>query len=165
MFEPTRPDFTFGQLYEFRQIMTRCDFLMARGMVLCNVRTDFNLTYQANRPLVVSTNEGYATEVTQICNNNFSIWFSNKISFQALRAPVGRIYFAGEAYSADYMGFMDGAFESGRDQCKILLSCEADSGKCEHYVPPYEARGCTYRAATNYDNTALEEDGSCTFPE
>ena len=89
---------------------------------------------------------------------------NNKISFQALRAPVGRIYFAGEAYSADYKGYMDGAFESGRDECKILLSCEADASKCEHYVPPYEARGCTYKAATNYDNTALVDDGSCTLP-
>ena len=45
MYEPTCTllTFTFGQLYEFWQIMTKNDFLEAKWMILSIVRTDFNL--------------------------------------------------------------------------------------------------------------------------
>ena len=39
------PNLTFGQLScELGPIMTRYDFLWARGVILSNVRTDLNLT-------------------------------------------------------------------------------------------------------------------------
>ena len=86
-----------------------------------------------------------------------------KDSHDALRAPVGRIYFAGEHTSYRYYGYLHGAYHSGNEVIDALDLCISRS-VCQKYVPMYAARGCRYTAAVNYDHTAKEDDGSCQFP-
>ena len=83
-------------------------------------------------------------------------------SHHALQAPVGRVYFAGEHTSSQYFGYLHGAYQSGETVALKLDKCIQD-GVCEKYVPPYAARGCRYTAASNYDRTAEQDDGSCKF--
>jgi polyamine oxidase len=89
----------------------------------------------------------------------------SKSSHDALRAPVGRVYFAGEACHVEYFGYMEGAYFSAVDETNKLLECAEKPSECEQYKPPYDAVGCTYQGAKNYDDTALIDDGSCTFPK
>ena len=86
-----------------------------------------------------------------------------KDSHDALKAPVGRIYFAGEHTSMLHYGFLQGAYYSGTDSVKMLDQCIQQS-ICQRYVPIYAARGCRYTAASNYDHSAKEDDDSCKFP-
>ncbi|XP_041371011.1 polyamine oxidase 6-like [Gigantopelta aegis] len=53
---------------------------------------------------------------------------------KAVQAPVGRLYFAGEAYHGVYTGFVQGALHSGRDQAEDVLKCR--QGSCKKYEPP-----------------------------
>ena len=64
-----------------------------------------------------------------------------KDSHDALKAPVGRIHFAGEHTSFFYYGFMHGAYESGIEVAKALDKC-IQHGDCQEYVPLYASRGC-----------------------
>ena len=84
-------------------------------------------------------------------------------SHHALRAPVGRIYFAGEHTSMLHYGYLQGAYFSGVDTSDALDKCIQRS-VCQRYVPIYAARGCRYTSASNYDHTVKQDDGSCEFP-
>jgi polyamine oxidase len=85
-------------------------------------------------------------------------------SHKSLQASIGRVHFAGEYASFRYYGYAHGALLSGEQVAGNVLTCLTDSKKCERdYVPPHEARGCTYNAAANHDPTAQGDDGSCRF--
>ena len=82
---------------------------------------------------------------------------------EALKAPVGRVHFAGEALSEMY-GYLQGAYSSGQNTADDVISCMMNRRSCRTgYVPPYDARGCMYRNADNYDKTAQVDDQSCVF--
>ncbi|XP_041368568.1 polyamine oxidase 1-like [Gigantopelta aegis] len=53
---------------------------------------------------------------------------------QAVKAPVGRLYFAGEAYHVMFRGFVRGAYYSGRNQARLIVKCR--QGLCTKYEPP-----------------------------
>ena len=90
--------------------------------------------------------------------------------FEALKAPLGRLHFAGEAYSFDY-GFLQSSINTGRDTANKVTSCinvtpgSSRYRSCTSFTPSYLARGCTYDAAENYDEMAQEDNGSCQFDD
>ena len=85
-----------------------------------------------------------------------------KDSHEALKAPVERIYFAGEHTSYFYYGYMHGAYESGIEIAKALDKC-IKNADCQDYAPLYASRGCRYSTASNYDAKAKVDDGTCQF--
>ena len=84
-------------------------------------------------------------------------------SHDALKAPVGRIYFSGEHTSMLSYGVTHGAYFSGSATVRMLDQCIQRS-VCQKYVPVYAARGCRYTAASNFNHAVKEDDGSCKFP-
>ena len=85
-----------------------------------------------------------------------------KNNHDAFKAPVDRIYFAGEHTSMLNYGYLQGAYFFGNETVNLLDQCIQQS-VCQKYVPIYAARGCRYRAARNYDRSAKEDDSSCNF--
>ena len=85
-----------------------------------------------------------------------------KDSHDALKAPVGRIYFAGEHTSYFYYGYMHGSYESGIDVANALDKC-IQQADCQNYAPLYASRGCRYSSASNFDAKARLDDGTCKF--
>ena len=86
--------------------------------------------------------------------------------FDDLKAPVGRVHFAGEAYSQSFYGTMQGALLSGRDTGKTIAQCmiaKTPDTDCGRHTPRYDAKGCTYKQASNYKPYVLVDDGSCVF--
>ena len=55
---------------------------------------------------------------------------------QAVKAPIGRMYFAGEAYHVMFRGFVRGAYYSGRNQARLIVKCR--QGSCTKYDPPQD---------------------------
>ena len=94
--------------------------------------------------------------------SDWSSGFSNS-SHQAMKAPFGRVHFAGEHTSYTYYGFLQGSYEEGMFAANKVSKCLNDDDSCEVYKAPYENRGCTYEKALNYDDDAVEEDGTCEF--
>jgi len=58
----------------------------------------------------------------------------NKKTYQNMDAPVGRLYFAGEACSEDFTGYLHGALESGQLTAQNVYKC-MEKNDCEA-VPP-----------------------------
>jgi len=58
----------------------------------------------------------------------------NKKTYQNLDAPVGRLYFAGEACSENFTGYLHGALESGELTARNVYNC-MEKDDCE-LVPP-----------------------------
>ncbi|XP_035687697.1 polyamine oxidase 1-like [Branchiostoma floridae] len=58
----------------------------------------------------------------------------NTQDFEKLAAPVGRLYFGGEATHAKYNGYLQGGYLSGIDQANVILNC-MQNGICESYKP------------------------------
>ena len=86
--------------------------------------------------------------------------------FDDLKAPVGRVHFAGEAYSQSFYGTMQGALLSGRDTGKTIAQCmiaKTPDTDCGRHTPRYDAKGCTYEKASDYKPHVLVDDGSCVF--
>ncbi|XP_019639173.1 PREDICTED: polyamine oxidase-like [Branchiostoma belcheri] len=54
--------------------------------------------------------------------------------FQKLAAPVGRLYFGGEATHPRYNGYVQGGYLSGIDQANAILKC-MQKGICQSYRP------------------------------
>lgn len=81
---------------------------------------------------------------------------------KALKAPVGRIYFAGEYTSYFYYGYMHGAYNSGIDVSDALHKC-IQQKDCQSYLPASVSRGCRYPTASIYDAKAKTENATCQF--
>ncbi|XP_070578791.1 uncharacterized protein [Ptychodera flava] len=82
-------------------------------------------------------------------------------SFVRLQAPVGKLYFAGEATHERYNGYLQGALLTGQDRADDILRCM--DGSCYEHEIKRKKLGCTYQQATNYDDAATIDDGSCIF--
>ena len=67
----------------------------------------------------------------------------------ALKAPVGRVHFAGEALSTRWFRFLQGAHNSGEETAQAVAKCLAKNKCADAFVPHYEARGYTYSEAAN----------------
>lgn len=72
---------------------------------------------------------------------------------QNLRANLGRLYFAGEATSAEYYGFLHGAWFEGQAVAEEIVDCLAGKGNCTGEVNYEVLHGPT--PTTDYD----EENG------
>lgn len=96
---------------------------------------------------------------------SYTAWptgYSND-TYKGLCAPVGRLYFAGEAYEFKHFGYVHGAYYSGRRTAEQVVTCDKNIFKCEKYVPLYLSKGCKYQSADNFDKNAKIDDGSCVF--
>ena len=95
---------------------------------------------------------------------SFSVWPTgySMESFLSLRAAVDRVHFAGEHTSEKYHGYLHGAMFEGERAAEEVANC-LDGDCTVEYVPSYEARGCMYSTARNYDENAQLDDGSCVF--
>ncbi|KAF2032882.1 amine oxidase [Setomelanomma holmii] len=76
---------------------------------------------------------------------------------QNLRANVGRLYFAGEATSAEYFGFMHGAWFEGREAGEkiagmITAECRNPESGCDGYLSYEVLHGTTEFSEYNADN-------------
>ncbi|KAF2124440.1 polyamine oxidase-like protein [Dothidotthia symphoricarpi CBS 119687] len=76
---------------------------------------------------------------------------------QNLRANVDRLYFAGEATSAEYFGFLHGAWFEGQEAGKriagmVTKDCENQDGGCGEYVNYEVLHGTTEREEYNATN-------------
>mmetsp|Transcript_61490 Transcript_61490/g.159650 ORF Transcript_61490/g.159650 Transcript_61490/m.159650 type:complete len:1373 (+) Transcript_61490:69-4187(+) len=63
-------------------------------------------------------------------------------------APVGPVWFAGEACSVDYAGFVHGALLSGNDTASSMVRCINDASQC----PSPPSRGAVGRSLTPSSN-------------
>lgn len=76
---------------------------------------------------------------------------------QNLRANVGRLYFAGEATSADYFGFLHGAWFEGREAGEriagaITQNCVNVAGGCGNYTNYEVLHGTTEASEWDAEN-------------
>jgi polyamine oxidase len=63
---------------------------------------------------------------------------------QNLRANLGHLYFAGEALSAEYFGFLQGAYYEGQFVGNKLAECvNGNSSACKNEASYSTVRGCT----------------------
>lgn len=51
-----------------------------------------------------------------------------------LRANLGRLYFAGEATSTEYYGFLQGAYFEGSEAAQTIADCMNDTAGCNDYA-------------------------------
>ncbi|KAL3882769.1 hypothetical protein ACJMK2_029076 [Sinanodonta woodiana] len=94
----------------------------------------------------------------------FSNWPSGYTldTFNGLIAPVGKIYFAGDYGDPFHYGTIQASYISALRVVDNIDKCVRGLDSCEApYQPKYEARGCTYHGAQNYNARAKEDDGSC----
>lgn len=80
---------------------------------------------------------------------------------QNLRANVGRLWFAGEATSAEYYGFLHGAWFEGQAVGQAIINCL--QGKC-HAERNYEVlhgttKGTEYNIGNGWDVTSFQTNG------
>ena len=80
-----------------------------------------------------------------------------KDSHDALKALVGRIYFAGEHTSYFYYGYMHRSYEFGFKLANALGKC-IQQADCPNYVPLYASRGWFYASASTFDTKAKLDD-------
>ncbi|KAL9100734.1 MAG: hypothetical protein Q9163_003919 [Psora crenata] len=83
---------------------------------------------------------------------------------QNLRANVGRLYFAGEATSAQYYGFLHGAYFEGQSVANHIAECVHNGqGRCDDEVHYEVLRGTTdareYNAANGWEVTSFQTNG------
>ena len=81
---------------------------------------------------------------------------------QNLRANVKRLYFAGEATSAEYYGFLHGAFFEGQAVGKAIADC-IKGRKCDgevHYTTlPTKTLPSAYNQANGWEVTSFQMNG------
>ena len=82
---------------------------------------------------------------------------------QNLRANLGRLYFAGEATSTEYYGFLHGAYYEGIDAAMTVVGCLNGSQSCEPYARYQVLHGTTttneYNATNGFDVTSFQTNG------
>jgi monoamine oxidase len=98
--------------------------------------------------------------------DTFSNWPVGYPSWQkeAMAAPVGRVYFANDATYDKTYGYDQSAWFSAQKVAGELSQCVKEGCQASEFKPEYELRGCTYEAASNYDEDEVVDDGSCVFP-
>lgn len=82
---------------------------------------------------------------------------------QNLRANLGRLYFAGEATSAEYFGFLQGAYFEGQFAGEVVASCLNQGGNCTDYARYEVLYGITqpteYNVTNGWDVTSFQTLG------
>ncbi|KAL9637820.1 MAG: hypothetical protein Q9164_001963 [Protoblastenia rupestris] len=82
---------------------------------------------------------------------------------QNLRANVGRLFFAGEATSQQYFGYLHGAYDEGRDVAEQIVGCINRMGSCDGQVNYENLQGTTdvseYNEANGWDVTSFQTNG------
>ena len=81
----------------------------------------------------------------------------------ALKAPVGRVFFAGEYTSYLGYGYTFGAYESGLDVAEALHKCVRNS-ICQTYAPKCATTSCIYSSKRDFINIAKYGDRLCKLP-
>lgn len=83
------------------------------------------------------------------------------------RYPLGHVFFAGEAMSRKYRGWVHGGLYSGNETAEELLACMKRPHKCSYYKYWKEKPrlGCTDEEAENYRPRAVIDDKSCRYEE
>lgn len=82
---------------------------------------------------------------------------------QNLRANVGRLYFAGEATSAEYFGFLHGAYFEGQAAGEEIAGCLKNSscgGEVNYEVLHGTTPESQYDTANGWDVTSFQTKGS-----
>ncbi|CAH1801805.1 unnamed protein product, partial [Owenia fusiformis] len=93
-------------------------------------------------------------------NPTFPFGYSNDAKMAYL-ANIEQVFFAGSGFSLTDYGTIPAKYTSGKREALRIKKCL--EGECEEkHVPKYMARGCTYSFAQNYNEAALEDDGTCT---
>jgi polyamine oxidase len=84
---------------------------------------------------------------------------------QNLRANVGRLHFAGEATSAEYFGFLQGAWYEGQKAGEIVAGClkSAKDSSCvqdKHYAPLHGSTAVSeYDVQNGWTVTSFQTNG------
>ncbi|KAK3585129.1 hypothetical protein CHS0354_034260 [Potamilus streckersoni] len=87
-------------------------------------------------------------------------------TFNGLQAPVDKIYFAGDYGDRHNYGYIQGSYLSALRVADDIDKCIRNHSSCvAPFRPEYDARGCTYHTANNYDVKAKDGEGSCAFVE
>lgn len=75
-------------------------------------------------------------------------------SHQNLRANLGRLWFAGEATSAEYYGFLQGAYFEGRDAAETVADCVSGNktGTCKDEKRYESLGGVTPESSLTMEN-------------
>jgi polyamine oxidase len=80
-----------------------------------------------------------------------------------LRANLGRLYFAGEATSTEYYGFLQGAWFEGREAGQLIAACLNGTGKCpgmKNYTVLHGAQQLNqYNDANGWTVTSFQTNG------
>ena len=83
-----------------------------------------------------------------------------------LRANVGRLYFAGEATSAEYYGFLHGAYFEGQAVAQEIAGCINGNGTCGGEANYQVLHGTTdaseYNPANGWTVTSFQTNGLAT---
>lgn len=82
-------------------------------------------------PTALIRNKWNMDPMTMGAYSNPVVGFQNG-DYERLQAPVGKVWFAGE-YSVKDFAFVHGAYQSGQDTARRMISCIRD-GKCLKYV-------------------------------
>ena len=83
--------------------------------------------------------------------------------FDALQAPVGRIFFAGEYTDFSGIGYTFGAYDSGVEVANALDKCVRNS-ICQTYAPNCVTSQCSYKSVNDFINIAENGDRLCKLP-
>ena len=82
---------------------------------------------------------------------------------QNLRANLGRVYFAGEATSTEYYGFLQGAYYEGISAAETIIGCLNNTQSCEPYARYQVLHGTTteneYNATNGVEITPFQTNG------
>jgi len=73
--------------------------------------------------------------------------------------PVNRVFFAGEACSERYGGWIHGSIDVAQKTAQALVNCLNDATTCPDRSKP--VAGCQDPSAANYNPSAVISDGSC----
>jgi polyamine oxidase len=82
---------------------------------------------------------------------------------QNLRANLGRLYFAGEATSPEWYGFLQGAYYEGMRAAEAVVGCLNSTQSCEPYARYPVLHGTTtsneFNATNGFELTSFQTNG------
>jgi polyamine oxidase len=82
---------------------------------------------------------------------------------QNLRANLGRLFFAGEATSTEYYGFLQGAYYEGQEAAMTVLACMNGTASCDGYARYQVLHGTAtlsdYNSSNGMEVTPFQTNG------
>ena len=88
----------------------------------------------------------------------------NEDTFNALNAPVGRVFFAGEYTDYYGFGYTFGAFASGKRTVFAFDRCIRNPVLCLNYAPDCAHTSCTYNSVKDLKKLGKYGDRLCKLP-